>query len=170
MNPLWLTQIRAIVRIEMKKTFFAKRGLWIYLLAMAPVALFFAHSMVEIYMHGSRQQVALKGARRLTEQDLGAIHTGMSEMKLSRLLEIHPNPIGMRRRLRNGRNSLSIPFEVFRYSDGDSDLAISIENDAVTGIVRRSTPSLGQDSYIFAVSFSSSLSGWLFSLAARVSS
>jgi hypothetical protein len=41
MSPLWLTQIRAIVRIEMKKTFFAKRGLWIYLLAMAPVALFF---------------------------------------------------------------------------------------------------------------------------------
>jgi ABC-type transport system involved in multi-copper enzyme maturation permease subunit len=41
MNPtssrtLWLRQIIAIMRIDLRKTFFAKRGLWIYLLAFAP--------------------------------------------------------------------------------------------------------------------------------------
>jgi len=30
MSLVW-AQIRAIIRIEMKKTFFAKRGLWIYI-------------------------------------------------------------------------------------------------------------------------------------------
>jgi ABC-type transport system involved in multi-copper enzyme maturation permease subunit len=150
MNPLWLTQIRAIVRIEMKKTFFARRGLWIYLLALAPVALFFAHSMVEIYMHGSRQQEVLKSARHLTERDLGAIHSGMSRDEVIAALGDPPKSNRLRRRMRGGRNSLSVPFEVFRYSDGESDLAISIENDTVTGIVRTSAPSLGQDSYIFA--------------------
>ena len=33
---LWLRQIIAIMRIDLRKTFFAKRGLWIYLLAFAP--------------------------------------------------------------------------------------------------------------------------------------
>ena len=78
MNRLVWAQIRAIVRIEMKKTFFAKRGLWIYLLALAPVALFFTHSLVEIHQHGARRQMALKSSRPLTERDFLAIGSGMS--------------------------------------------------------------------------------------------
>jgi hypothetical protein len=34
---LWRHQILAIIRIDIAKTFFAKRGLWIYLLALAPL-------------------------------------------------------------------------------------------------------------------------------------
>ncbi len=33
---LWRRQVLAIMRIDLRKTFFAKRGLWIYLLAFAP--------------------------------------------------------------------------------------------------------------------------------------
>jgi ABC-type transport system involved in cytochrome c biogenesis permease component len=33
---LWRRQILAILRIDLRKTFFSKRGLWIYLLAFAP--------------------------------------------------------------------------------------------------------------------------------------
>ncbi|HEY7211531.1 MAG TPA: hypothetical protein VH477_14750 [Bryobacteraceae bacterium] len=50
MNKLWWTQIRAIIRLEIRKTFFAKRGLWIYLLALAPVALFTMHTIVALRM------------------------------------------------------------------------------------------------------------------------
>lgn len=35
-RSLWGRQILAIMRIDLRKTFFAKRGLWIYLLAFAP--------------------------------------------------------------------------------------------------------------------------------------
>jgi ABC-type transport system involved in multi-copper enzyme maturation permease subunit len=48
MNPLWFAQIGAVLRLEMKKTFFARRGLWIYLLAFSPVALYGAHSFNEL--------------------------------------------------------------------------------------------------------------------------
>lgn len=48
---LWLTQILAVIRLEWKKTFFAKRGLWIYLLALLPLAMFTAHSIVVIRTH-----------------------------------------------------------------------------------------------------------------------
>ena len=33
MKRIWWAQIKAVIRLEMKKTFFAKRGLWIYVLA-----------------------------------------------------------------------------------------------------------------------------------------
>ena len=37
LTNLRLAQIYAVLRLELKKTFFARRGLWIYLLAFAPV-------------------------------------------------------------------------------------------------------------------------------------
>jgi len=43
---LWRSQVRAILRLELKKTLLAKRGLWIYLLAFAPAAIFTAYSIV----------------------------------------------------------------------------------------------------------------------------
>src|ERR1700733_5897506 len=46
MKTLWLTQIAAVIRLEMRKTFFARRGLWVYLLALAPLAIFGGHSLI----------------------------------------------------------------------------------------------------------------------------
>lgn len=48
---LWLSQILAVIRLEWRKTFFAKRGLWIYLLALMPLVLFAGHSFFVITRH-----------------------------------------------------------------------------------------------------------------------
>lgn len=56
MNILWRAQVLAIIRLELKNTFFARRGLWIYFLAFAPAALFLAHSLVEIHLRGVHQR------------------------------------------------------------------------------------------------------------------
>src|SRR5947208_1154754 len=40
---MWKRQIAAIMRVELSKTFFAKRGLWIYLLALCPAVPMVAH-------------------------------------------------------------------------------------------------------------------------------
>jgi len=49
MNPgswrLWRAQVWAILRFEIKKNFLARRGLWVYLLALGPVVLFGGHSL-----------------------------------------------------------------------------------------------------------------------------
>jgi ABC-type transport system involved in multi-copper enzyme maturation permease subunit len=45
---LWLSQIRAIIRLELRKTLLARRGIWIYLLALAPVAIFASYSIVQM--------------------------------------------------------------------------------------------------------------------------
>src|SRR5450432_2908002 len=49
MKTLWLTQIAAVLRLEMRKTFFSRRGLWVYLLALAPLLIFGGHSAVMLF-------------------------------------------------------------------------------------------------------------------------
>lgn len=43
---LWARQIAAVLRLEMKKTFFSRRGWWIYCLAAGPVVITLLHWMV----------------------------------------------------------------------------------------------------------------------------
>jgi ABC-type transport system involved in multi-copper enzyme maturation permease subunit len=151
MTRMAWAQIRAIIRIEMKKTFFAKRGLWIYLLAFAPVALFLTHSLVEIHQHGARRQMALKNSRPLTERDFGAIASGMSRGDVIARLGEPPVSSTRERPGRTGRRSFTIVrVETLRYSNGNDELVLTIENGAVTGIGRISGVSFGQDSYVFA--------------------
>lgn len=50
---MWLKQIRAVVRLEMKKTFFSRRGLWVYLLALLPVLLFAGRAIDLMRSHDS---------------------------------------------------------------------------------------------------------------------
>ena len=61
MKELWLKQIGAVVRLELQKTFFARRGLWIYLLALAPVGLFTLHTLVELHFRGMGRSTATLG-------------------------------------------------------------------------------------------------------------
>jgi ABC-type transport system involved in multi-copper enzyme maturation permease subunit len=49
MKALWLAQIGAILRLEIRKSFLSRRGWWVYLLALMPVAFFAMHSAVMIY-------------------------------------------------------------------------------------------------------------------------
>ena len=51
MKTLWLTQIAAVLRLEMRKTFFSRRGLWIYLLAILPILIFGGHSLFMLKDH-----------------------------------------------------------------------------------------------------------------------
>jgi ABC-type transport system involved in multi-copper enzyme maturation permease subunit len=48
MTQLQLSQGLAVFRLEWKKSFFSRRGIWIYLLALIPLALFAAHTAVEL--------------------------------------------------------------------------------------------------------------------------
>jgi ABC-type transport system involved in multi-copper enzyme maturation permease subunit len=50
MNPLWITQVLAVLRLEMRKSFFSKRGFWIYVVALMPVVMFTVRSIVDFEM------------------------------------------------------------------------------------------------------------------------
>jgi ABC-type transport system involved in multi-copper enzyme maturation permease subunit len=51
MKTLWFTQIAAVLRLEMRKTFLSRRGLWVYALAAFPVLLLASHSVIMLNRH-----------------------------------------------------------------------------------------------------------------------
>jgi len=48
MNTLWTRQLGAVLRLEWRKTFFSKRGWWVYCLALGPVAITALHWLFEM--------------------------------------------------------------------------------------------------------------------------
>jgi ABC-type transport system involved in multi-copper enzyme maturation permease subunit len=63
------SQMAAVIRIEIAKTFFSKRSLWIYLLALLPAGLFFINSIYSKREHERLAKIAIehpipKGALR----------------------------------------------------------------------------------------------------------
>lgn len=44
---LWTSQIMAVVRIELKKSLWMRRSIWIYLLALAPVSIIGLHALLD---------------------------------------------------------------------------------------------------------------------------
>ena len=70
---LWSAQIRSVIRLEMKKTFFAKRGLWVYVVALLPVLLFIGYTVANARQRDRSAQLTRRNEKLLTYQDLKAI-------------------------------------------------------------------------------------------------
>ena len=66
MSRIWWAQMRAVIRLELKKTFFARRGLWIYVLALLPVFLFIIYGIATASQENRTTRVARRGEKTLT--------------------------------------------------------------------------------------------------------
>ena len=86
MTRLWWTQIKAVIRLELRKTFFAKRGLWIYAVAALPVLLFIAYAVAMSHEQHRTATIARDSERRLAYQDLLAIKPGMTRQEVIGIL------------------------------------------------------------------------------------
>lgn len=53
---LWTRQVAAILRMDLRKNFLSRRGIWIYLLAFAPAALITLHVIIDRHQSGSIRQ------------------------------------------------------------------------------------------------------------------
>src|SRR5579864_5246032 len=122
-------QIRAVIRLELKKTFFARRGLWIYVLALLPVLLFVIYGIAAASQENRTTRVARQGQKNLTYQDLLAIKPGMRGREViaalgKPALQIHWNsgPSG------------SVLREHYEYSDGEHMLFVEIVDGEVEGV------------------------------------
>jgi ABC-2 family transporter protein len=57
MKALWMRQLGAILRLELKRTAFSKRGWWIYCLAAGPVLISLLHWLVESKRQSGRHSL-----------------------------------------------------------------------------------------------------------------
>ena len=163
MKRLWWAQIKAVIRLEMRKTFFAKRGLWIYAIAALPVLLFVAYAIATSTQQHRRATVVSQSERRLTYQDLQAVKPGMTSQEVIALLgkppvrfhwtESRPETPGQDSE--PGQNSekqtmVEVQHEQYHYSDGQNDLFVELADDKVETINLGEGSNLGQDSIVFA--------------------
>ncbi len=142
MAQYW-AQIRAIIRLEMKKTFFARRGLWVYLLALAPVLLFGGHTFDMLRTRETRRQLA--AAHPVSVEALRSIKPGMSEEEVRAKLG---EPYGQH--LRGGRRRMRVLWD---YTDGERNYTFRFVDDEVEDISIREYGNLNEDRQIFATVF-----------------
>ncbi len=136
----WLNQIGLVVRLEMRKTFFSRRGLWVYLLALAPVLIFLGHSLSEISNRKERQ--ALNAAHPISTEALRSIHKTMSTEEVREKLGEPFAKVEFHRP--NGS------FDSYQYTDGDTVFVYVFRNDQLTGTSTRERDTIPKDSLIFA--------------------
>jgi len=151
MTRVWWGQIKAVIRLEMKKTFFAKRGLWIYLVAALPVFLFMAYAMATSGRQHRTASLARRGEKMLAYQDLLAVKPGMTSEEVVAILGKPPLAFhwGENRPLGPGVTA-NVLRENYHYSDGQNDLFVDLADGKVESINIRNGNNQGQDSIMFA--------------------
>ena len=148
---VWWPQIKAVIRLELKKTFLAKRGLWIYLVAALPVLLFIAYAVATSSQQNRSANVARRNEKPLTYQDLLAVKTGMAREEVVAILgKPSLNFHWVENRPMGPQTTLNIHHEEYRYSDGQNDLYVNMIDGKVEAIDINQGYNLGQDSIVFA--------------------
>jgi hypothetical protein len=150
MIRLWCTQVLAIIRLEMKKTFFARRGLWVYLLAFAPLVLFAGHSVAVRHHRGELARIAAN--HPISSQDLSAIQRGMTYDEVTQKLG---EPYAQRRWHFPDADHERREKSHCRYTDGKTELFLFFDDGKLTEIGRSEPEALPQVAQIFAGVFQS---------------
>src|SRR5947207_13160471 len=140
MMAQWLSQIGLVIRLEMRKTFFSRRGLWVYLLALAPVLIFLGHSLSEINNRKERQ--ALNAAHPVSNAALRSITPGMM---IEEVREKVGEPFA---KVEFHRPNTS--FDSYSYTDGDNVFVFTFRNSRLVGVNERDRDTIPKDSVVFA--------------------
>jgi hypothetical protein len=148
---LWWAQIRSVIRLEMKKTFFAKRGLWVYGVALLPVLLFIGYTVANARRRDRSAELTRRNEKLLTYQDLKAIQSGMTGEEVIAMLGRPPIRFHWTdQRAVEGGASVEVALESYHYSDGTDDLYLELANGKVEHIDFREGLNIGEDAIMFA--------------------
>jgi len=148
MNTSQWAQLFAIIRLEIWKTFFSRRSLWIYLFTLAPVLLFTANSIYAPREQARLARIAEK--HQVALANLTAITRGMTNSVVLEQLGEPYQQHTWRHPIEGGRvNERGF----YRYTDGKSDFTFHFNNGRVRGIERSDPETLPQNFLIFATIF-----------------
>src|ERR1700722_14800500 len=148
---LWFEQIRSVIRLEIKKTFFARRGLWVYVLALLPFLLLIGHTIANSHQRERIAWIARQNQKPLTYQDLQAVKLGMTSEEVVALIGKPPIRFhwNRQRALERG-GSASLTNESYHYSDGSNDLYLELTDGKVERVTIREGSNIGEDTIMFA--------------------
>jgi len=141
-----ISQITAVMRLELKKSFFSRRGLWIYLLALGPAFLYLIHAIDVVHDHEHRQ--ALLASHPVSGGVLQLIRQGMP---LEHVVELLGEPY--QKNEFHGRGRRGQDFATYRYTDGENDFTFFFVDGQVANVNEQDRCNLTKDSAIFATVF-----------------
>lgn len=134
-------QLLAVFRMELSKSFFSRRGLWIYLLALVPILIWAGH-MLDRRQDEARNRRFAASNPGVSAEKLGSIQTQMDREEVIRILG---EPAAKMRI--GGRRSNR---ELLRYSDGVGQWDIYTREGKVTSIRKKDECNLAEEQKIFA--------------------
>lgn len=143
MTGVWLSQIAAVIRLEMKKTFLSRRGLWVYLLALAPVAITTIHTLVQLTQ--GEQRRAMAAARPVDAELLQQITQDMSPEEVRAIAGEPHFQSAFRRR--------NVDAVFYRYTDGRDQYDFQFFDGKLRTIRTETRDTVSQDAGIFATIF-----------------
>jgi hypothetical protein len=154
-SKLWWAQIKSVIRLEMKKTFFAKRGLWVYVLALLPLLLFIAFAIANARLREQSARLAMQNEKPLTYRDLQAVRPGMTSDEVIALLGKPPRNFHWdEERPQNEGRVTNVHHESYHYySDGSDELFLELSDGKVERADLHEEYNSGQDSVMFASVF-----------------
>lgn len=129
-------QLMAVFRLELSKSFFSKRGLWIYILALVPMSIW--------VVHGLEQDQERKRAT-VTREQVQKVEIGMTTEEVTALLGTPP----LRRTFGGRRNRTT----QYRYFDSVGSHNINLREGKVVSIQNRSGCEFGEELVVFAAVF-----------------
>ena len=144
MNPLWMKQVMAVLRLEIRKSFFARRGLWIYLLAAIPLLIWGARA---IQMQYKQELIRNNVSQGATREKLMSIKPGMTREQVRDVLPSPSFRSSFRRRDGVRRERLT-------FSDGTLQINVLLDDDKVTRVLTdHGMADVTEDTVIFAAIF-----------------
>ena len=168
-------QVKAVVRLEMRKTFFARRGLWIYVLAALPVFLFVAYALAQAKLSASDRGYRAAGREAADLSGSVSGKPGMTREELVGILGKPPEAFHRtehrdenRRRVDGAegneaeQSAATVLHEDYHYADGLNDLFVGMEDGKVQSVNIREGSNPGQESIMFAGVFQFFSCGWRF--------
>jgi hypothetical protein len=142
MNAMRLRQLTAVFRLEIGKSFFARRGLWIYLLALFPVFTLSMHALERKWRSERRHA---HGDPAVTREKVAQVHRGMDKQQV---LAILPHP-----RQWHSRATRQGLIEFLHFEGRDTALSVRFLDGRVTRVRSDSNCDFTEDIQIFAAVF-----------------
>jgi len=150
MMSLWWKQTLAVVRLEIRKTFFARRGLWIYLLALAPVALFTMGALVERNFRILDPEIP-KNGHLLTQEEMDSVQGDLTRDEI--VAKLGPPSSSQKRKIprfdEDGK-SIVVDTEDLHYYGPRSSLILELDNGILKSRISRGRYTFEQNNYVFA--------------------
>jgi len=143
---LWAKQVLTIARLEVRKAFLSKRGLWVYVLALFPAVIFLVHGF-DVKLKRQRWSSQITDHALLESVQAGET---ASDVRMRLGPPLMDREFGRRRRGEDGERLEEERYRHLRYFDGQRRYDFHFTNGVLKDKFEQPLATLEENSQVFA--------------------